>query len=213
MKRPRVLLADDHSIVLAGIRGLLGDTCEVVGEMKDGASLVAAALRLRPELIILDISMPILNGLDAARQIKKQWPDARLLFLSMHQGPVYLREALSAGGGGYLLKSSAPEELRSAISKVLKGQLYLDPGFDRRILEKTLTPSGRPPRSSIQLTDRQRQIVQLIAEGRVNKEIAGILKVSVKTVEFHRGRIMAKLGVHTAAALSAYAVRQGLAGE
>ena len=156
--------------------------------------------------------MPILNGIDAARQIKKAWPEAKLLFLSMHSNPVYLREALEAGGSGYLVKSAATEELRPAIERVLKGQLYVAPVFGD-IVQDLVTSTGRNPRASAELTDRQREVLQLIAEGRSNKEIGEILAVSVKTVEFHRGRIMAKLGVHTAAELAAFAVRRGMVGE
>jgi len=213
MKRARILLADDHSLILAGIRSLLEDHCELVGQVEDGRSLVDAALRQRPDLIILDVSMPILNGIDAARQIKRAWPGAKLLFLSMHANAVYLREALDAGGCGYVLKSSATEELRAAIRKVLKGEIYVARAFGPDIVESLRTPSGRQPRSPIGLTDRQREVLQLIAEGRGNKEIAALLTVSVKTVEFHRGRLMSKLGVHTTAELTAFAVRAGLAGE
>ena len=212
MRIPLVIVADDHSVVLAGIRTLLSDFCEVVETVSDGRALVDAALRWRPDLIVLDISMPLLNGIDAARQIKKAWPDAKLLFLSMHGSPVYLREALHAGGNGYLLKSSAAEELRPAIETVLRGEIYLTPAFGRDILQSLFTPTGRAARGSVQLTDRQRQILQLIAEGRSNKEIAALLRVSVKTIEFHRTRLMTKLGVHTAAELATFAMREGLVG-
>jgi DNA-binding NarL/FixJ family response regulator len=212
MRIPCVIVADDHSVVLAGIRSLLSGFCDVIETVGDGRALVEAALRWRPELIVLDVSMPLLNGVDAARQIKKVWPEAKLLFLSMHDSPVYLHEALSAGGSGYLLKSSAAEELRTAIETVLRGETYLTPAFGRDVLLSLLTPSGRPPRASAQLTDRQRQVLQLIAEGRSNKEIASLLRVSVKTIEFHRTRIMTKLGVHTAAELATFAMREGIVG-
>jgi len=213
MMRHRILLADDHSFILAGIRSLLESHYDLVGQVSDGRSLVEAALRLRPDLTILDVTMPLLNGLDAARQIKKEWPKAKLLFLTMHASPVYLREAVEAGGMGYVLKSSATEELRTAIQKVLRGQIYLAPSFDREVLEGVEDSLRKPGKSSTQLTERQREVLQLIAEGRGNKEIATILKVSVKTVEFHRGRIMNKLGVHSMAELVRWAVRAGLVGE
>ena len=212
-KRVRILLADDHSFILAGIRSLLEAHYDLVGQVSDGRSLVEAAGTLRPDLIILDVTMPLLNGIDAARQIKKAWPEARLLFLSMHSSPVYLREALDAGGSGYLLKSSAVEELRTAIQTVLKGRTYVAPSFGAGILEGRRPSAARSGRSSVQLTDRQREVLQLIAEGRGNKEIAAVLKVSVKTVEFHRGRIMNKLGVHTVAEVIRWAVQAGLVGE
>jgi DNA-binding NarL/FixJ family response regulator len=212
-KRTRILLADDHSFILAGIRSLLEAHYDLVGEVSDGRALVEAAGTLRPDLIILDVTMPLLNGIDAARQIKKAWPEALLLFLSMHNSPVYLREALDAGGSGYLLKSSAVEELRTAIQKVLKGQMYVAPSFEHGILEAARLTVGRNGRSSVQLTERQKEVVHLMAEGRGNKEIATTLRVSVKTVEFHRGRIMSKLGVHTVAEVIRWAVQAGLVGE
>jgi DNA-binding NarL/FixJ family response regulator len=213
MTPPRILLADDHSFILAGIRSLLEAHYDLVGQVSDGRSLVEAALRLRPDLTILDVTMPLLNGIDAARQIKKEWPSAKLLFLTMHASAVYLREAVEAGGLGYVLKSSATEELRTAIQKVLKGQAYLAPSFDREVLETVQASIRKPGRSSVQLTGRQREVLQLIAEGRANKEIAAILKISAKTVEFHRGRIMSRLGVHSVAELIRWAVQAGLVGE
>jgi DNA-binding NarL/FixJ family response regulator len=210
IKRARILLADDHSFILAGVRSLLEAHYDLVGQVSDGKSLVEAAGTLRPDLIILDVTMPLLNGIDAARQIKKVWPEARLLFLSMHNSPVYLREAIDAGGSGYLLKASAVEELRTAIQKILKGQTFVAPSFERGIFEDVRASVLRPGRSSVQLTERQREVLQLIAEGRGNKEIAAILDVSVKTVEFHRGRIMNKLGIHTVAEIIKWAVQVGL---
>lgn len=209
IKRARILLADDHSFILAGIRSLLEAHYDLVGQVSDGRALVETAARLRPDLIILDVAMPKLNGIDAARQIKQVWPQSKLLFLSMHASPVYLREALNAGGSGYVLKSSAVEELRTAIQKVLKGQTYVAPSLERGVPED----AARPGRSSEALTERQREVLQLIADGRGNKEIAGILKVSVKTVEFHRGRIMSRVGVHTVAELIRWAVQAGMVGE
>jgi DNA-binding NarL/FixJ family response regulator len=209
MQRARILLADDHSFILAGVRSLLEAHYDLVGQVSDGQALVEAAGRLRPDLIILDVTMPVLNGIDAARQIKQVWPQSKLLFLSMHSSTVYLREALDAGGAGYVLKSSAVEELRTAIQKVLKGQTYVAPSLERARAEGAAGPGG----SSAPLTERQREVLQLIADGRGNKEIAGILKVSVKTVEFHRGRIMNRVGVHTVAELIRWAVQAGVVGE
>ena len=213
MKRTRILVADDHSIILAGIRNLIEQDWELAGHVEDGRSLVEAALKLRPDLIILDIGMPVLNGIDAAKQIRKAWPEAKLLFLTMHTSPIYLRLAMRAGGSGYVLKTSAAEELRPAIAKVLKGQVYVSAKFGPDIVGTLQTPSGKPSTSAADLTDRQREVLQLVAEGRSNREIAGILKVSVKTVQFHRGQIMRKLGVHSAVKLTAFAVREGLISE
>ena len=180
--------------------------------MGDGRSLVAAALRLRPDLVILDISMPVMNGIDAARQIRKGWPEVKLLFLSMHSGPVYLREAMDAGGAGYVIKSAANEELRIAVERVLKGQVYISAAFDRDVVESVQASMHGRAKASALLTFRQTEVLQLIAEGWANKEIANLLNVSVKTVEFHRGRIMAKLGAHSAADLIRYAFQAGMLG-
>jgi DNA-binding NarL/FixJ family response regulator len=209
-KRTRILLADDHTLMLEGFRKLLEPQHEVVDSVGDGRALVEAALRLKPDLIILDITMPLLNGIDACRQIKKEWPEARLIFLSMHANLVYLREALSAGGAGFILKSSAREELIAAIDQVMRGRFYVTAHFGAEVQQHVVSGLANGRRSPSRLTDRQREILQLIAEGRANKEIAGILTVSVKTVEFHRGRIMNKLGLRTTAELTRFAVQQGL---
>jgi DNA-binding NarL/FixJ family response regulator len=204
-QRARILLADDHSFILAGVRSLLAAHYDLVGQVGDGRALVEAAARLRPDLIILDVAMPLLNGIEAARQIKKAQPEARLLFLSMHGSPVYLREALDAGGSGYVLKSSAVEELRTAIRTVLKGQRYVAAELEPGSAEGAVHPAP--------MTERQKEVLQLIADGRGNKEIAATLKISVKTVEFHRGRIMSRVGVHSVAELIRWAVQAGLVGE
>jgi DNA-binding NarL/FixJ family response regulator len=210
MKRPRVLLADDHPLILEGLRSLLETECEVVGVIRDGRSLVEAASRLRPDVIVLDISLPLLNGIDAARQIKKELPQAKVLFLTMHANPGYLREALAAGASGYVLKTSAGEELPDAIQDALRNRLHVTAGFGDEIVEQF---ARRPPNShrpqSI-LTARQREILQLVAEGRTAKDIAAILNISLQTVAFHKYRIMNKLGVRTTAELTKYAIQEGL---
>jgi DNA-binding NarL/FixJ family response regulator len=209
MKRARILLADDHSLILAGIRSLLERDFDVVGSLEDGRSLVEQALLQRPDLIILDIAMPLLNGIEAARHIKKEWPEAKLLFLTMHSDPFYLREALQAGAGGFLLKTSATEELPTAVRKVLRGETYLSKSIPLEVQDSLATPTGRLARAT-SLTDRQKEVLQLLAEGRSNKEIAAILHVSIKTVEFHRGQMMRTLGVHTVAELTRFAIDIGL---
>jgi RNA polymerase sigma factor (sigma-70 family) len=212
MKKPRVLIADDHSILLAGLRKLIEDRCEVVGMVEDGRALVEAAGHLQPDLILLDISMPFLNGLDAARQIKKFLPDAKLLFLTMHSSATYATEALKAGASGYLLKQSAATELPQAIEAVLKGQTYLAPAITKPVLEQVSRP-GRPEIKSalMDLTSRQREVLQLIAEGKSTKEVADLLCVSVKTVDFHKARIMEQLNLHSTPALIKFAIAEGLA--
>ena len=208
MSKPRILLGDDHSVVVKGIIGLLEPDYEIVGTAENGKALVDAAVRLRPDLVVLDISMPILNGIDAAREIKRVLPSTKLVFLSMHSSAVYLRKALEAGASGYVLKSGAAEELREAIAAARQGRIYVTPQFDPELMARV--QSGAVPRSPVELTDRQKQILQLVAEGRQSKEIAGILHVSVKTVEFHRSRLMAKLGARSIAELTRCAIQEGL---
>ena len=210
MDRPRILLADDHSLVLQGIRSLLETRYAVVGTAENGKALVEEALRLRPDLIVLDVSMPILNGIDAAKAIKKVLPCTKLIFLSMHASAVYLRRALEAGASGYVLKSGAAEELLSALERVRAGETYIAPAFGIGVIESVRDWARSPERAAPQLTERQRQMLQLVAEGRQNKEIAEILGVSVKTVEFHRARLMTKLGAHSVAELTRFAIGEGL---
>lgn len=210
-KKPRLLMADDHSIMLAGLRKLVEGTCEVVGEVEDGRALVEAAERLRPDLILLDISMPLLNGMDAARQIKKSVPEAKLIFLTMHASPVFATEALQAGASGYLLKQSAASELPHAIDTVLKGQTYLTPTITKPVLDSIVRQSqGELKRSLMQLTPRQREVLQLLAEGKSPKDIALLLNLSVKTVDFHKMRLMEQLDLHSTLALCKFAIAEGL---
>ena len=210
-KKPRLLMADDHSIMLAGLRKLVEGTCEVVGEVEDGRALVEAAERLRPDLILLDISMPLLNGMDAARQIKKSVPEAKLIFLTMHASPVFATEALQAGASGYLLKQSAASELLHAIDTVLKGQTYLTPTITKPVLDSIVRQSqGELKRSLMQLTPRQREVLQLLAEGKSPKDIALLLNLSVKTVDFHKMRLMEQLDLHSTLALCKFAIAEGL---
>lgn len=214
MTKPRVLIADDHSIILAGLQKLIEDSCEIVGMVEDGRALIEAADRLKPDLILLDISMPLLNGLDAVRQIKKSSLDCKILFLTMHASPTYATEALKVGGNGYLLKQSAATELPEAIKAVMKGQTYLTPAMTQPILESAMNPVRRNLKlkpALMDLTSRQREVLQLVAEGRSTKDIATLLNVSVKTVEFHKTRLMEQLGLHSTLALIKFAIAEGLA--
>jgi DNA-binding NarL/FixJ family response regulator len=215
MQRPRVLLADDHSLMLAGLRRLVEETCDVVGAVEDGRALVEAVQQLEPELIVLDISMPLLNGIDAARQIKKLRPSAKLIFLTMHTSPSYVTEAFHVGASGYLLKRSAPMELPLAIEAVLKGQQYLTPSITKPVLAQTMEREEVPAikGSAVELTPRQREVLQLIGEGKGTKAIASLLHVSVKTIEFHKTCLMKQLGLHTTAELMRYSITQGLASD
>lgn len=210
-KKPRLLMADDHSIMLAGLRKLVEGVCDVVGTVQDGRALVEAAEQLRPDLILLDISMPLLNGMDAARQVKKSVPDAKLIFLTMHASPVFATEALQSGASGYLLKQSAASELPLAIETVLKGQIYLTPTITKPVLDSMGKQKATGLRKSMtQLTPRQREVLQLLAEGKTSKDIAVLLNVSVKTVEFHKTRLMEQLDLHTTLALAKFAIAEGL---
>jgi len=208
MKRARILLADDHTLTLEGIRAFIEPHHEIVGMVTDGRALVDAALRLQPDLIILDITMPLLNGIDAAVQIKKNLPEVKLLFLTMHVNPAYLEAALNAGGTGYVLKSGAREELLEAIKSVLNGRIYVTPSLSSEHLERFTDPSRAA--AALRLTAREREILQLIAEGRAGKEIAFVLSISIKTVAFHRENIKRKLGLGTTAELTKHAIEQGL---
>jgi DNA-binding NarL/FixJ family response regulator len=210
--RPRILMADDHSLVLAGLRRLVEEEGEVVGTVEDGRALVEEAKRLRPDLILLDISMPLLNGLDAARQLTKLVPDSKLIFLTAHATPTYVTEAFKAGAVGYLVKQSATAELKLAIQAVMRGQHYMTPAVTKEMLGTKRLPSAGPvcKRPVTTLTPRQREVLQLIAEGKGVRSIASILNISIKTVEFHRARIMEELDLHSVADLTKYAVSEGL---
>jgi len=210
MKRLRILLGDDHSIILKGIAGLLQDHYEVAGTAENGKAVVEAALRLKPDLVVLDVSMPILNGIDAAREIRKALPSVRVVFLSMHSSAIYLRKALEAGASAYVLKSGAAEELLHGIEEVCKGNLYISPSFGWDVRENLQDWRQKGARSSTELTDRQKQILQMLAEGKQNKEIAALVNISVRTVEFHRRRLMEQLGAHGVADLTRFAIQEGL---
>lgn len=208
MRRARILVADDHALTLKGMCAVLEPYHEVVGTVTDGRALLDAALRLKPDLILLDITMPLLNGLDAAVQIKRHLPSVKLIFLTMHDSPAYLESALEAGASGYIPKSAASEELLEGITSVLKGDIYLSSMLSRESLERFKDPSRAA--ATLRLSLRQREVLQLIAEGRTEKEIAFRLNISIKTVSFHRENIKSKLGVRTIAELTKYAIEQGL---
>jgi DNA-binding NarL/FixJ family response regulator len=208
MKRARILLADDHPLTLEGIRAVLEPHHEIVGTVTDGRALLDAALRLKPELIVLDITMPLLNGIDAAVQIKKSLPGVKLLFITMHVNPAYLEAALNAGGTGYVLKSAAREELLDAIKIVLNGRIYVTPSLSSEHLKRFEDPYLAA--ATLRLSARERQILQLIAEGRTAKEMAYVLNISIKTVAFHRDNIKRKLGLRTTAELTKHAIEQRL---
>ncbi len=207
---PRVLLADDHTLVLEGFRRIVEQRCEVVGAVEDGRALLEAAMKLRPDLILLDISMPLLNGVDAGRQLKKMLPDVKLIFVTMHADPAYVSEAFKAGASAYLLKRSAARELDQAIDAVLKGQYFVTSLLTRDIVSGLSAGQSGLFAQRQELTPRQREVLQLIAEGRTIKEIAALLNISPKTVEFHKAQIICHLNRRTTAELTKYALAHGL---
>lgn len=210
MNRPRVLLADDHTLVLDGFRKLLEDQCEIVGTAEDGRTLLRMAHELQPDIVTLDISMPQLNGVDAARKLKKLLPRTKLIFVTMHADPAYVNEAFKAGASGYLLKRSAGSELLQAIQSVMDGQCYVTPLVAKGLVQSVIT-GDRPAVSEDEpLTVRQREVLQLVAEGMTVKQIASTLNISPKTVEFHKSHIMTQLDLHTTAELTKYALVHGL---
>ncbi len=210
MRRPRVLLADDHKIVAEGLRSLLEPEFELVGIVEDGRALVAAAQKLNPDVIVADISMPLLNVIEAAQQIKKVTPKVTIVFLTMHPDVTYATRALEAGASGYVLKHAAPSELITAIHEVLKGRIYLTPMIAKDVLESFSGGSHKKRKSDLELTPRQREVLQLLSEGRSAKEIASILDISTRTVEFHKYRLMESLGLCTNAELFQYAIKHGI---
>ena len=204
------MLADDHVLILGGIRALLEPNFEIVGQVGDGKTLVEAAAQLHPDAIVLDISMPVLNGFEAARQLRELLPGTALIFLSQHLSPTYLNTSLQIGVAGYVLKTETTSELQDALGAVLKGRIYISPRFGADALDQLRSRSGGVNRQSSDLTERQRQILELIVAGRSNKEIADRLNLSIKTIEFHRAKIMAKLGARSAAELTRVALQQGI---
>ena len=210
MSMPRVLIADDHKIVVEGLKKLLSPEFEIAGAVEDGRELVKAAEELRPDVIVADISMPGLNGIEAVRQIKKVHKEIKVVFLTMHPDVAYAASAFKAGASGYVLKHSAPDELVTAIRAALRGKTYVTPLIAGKLLH--LYEEGGPGQGETvsALSSREREVLQLLAEGHSVKEIAAILKVSVKTVEYHKYRMMEILGLKTLAELIRYAVTQGI---
>jgi DNA-binding NarL/FixJ family response regulator len=210
MKKPRVLLADDHTFVLEGFKKLLEEHCELVGAVEDGRALVDAVVGLQPQVVILDISMPRLNGIEAAKKLKKLLPEVKLIFVTMHTETVYVNEAFRAGASGYLLKQSAATELAQAVQSVMNGNFYVTPLITKDVVTSFLNPEQSRSATMDDLTARQREILQLVAEGFSAKEIADQLKISHRTVEFHKAKIMEQLHLHTTIDLVKYAMAQGL---
>jgi len=207
MTRPRVLLADDHRMVAEGLKGLLAEEFELVGIVEDGRAMVAAASKLRPDLIVADISMPQMNGLDALAHLKRDNPVVRVVFLTMHRDAAYARRALEAGASGFVLKHSAPAELVLALRAALQGRTFITPDLAAEVF-RTAKEKNNDPLAA--LTPRQREVLQLLAEGKSAKEIAAALDLSARTVEFHKYTLMDALGMENSAELIRFAVKHGL---
>jgi DNA-binding NarL/FixJ family response regulator len=219
MSRIRVLLADDHALVRAGIRSLLQNIgeVEVVAEADDGREALKLIASLQPDIVLMDIAMPNLNGLEAATRVTKEFPNVRVIILSMHANEEYVLQSLRAGAAGYLLKGARAAELELAVASVARGETYLSPAASKHVIVDYVQRSAgdalssQDERSPVErLTPRQREILQLIAEGHSTKEIAHTLNISVKTAETHRTQIMERLGIHDIAGLVRYAIRAGL---
>ena len=207
----RILLADDHVVVLEGLRRILDrPEFEIVGAVKDGRALIDAAADLRPDVVIADVSMPSLNGVEAVRQIRKQGVKSKIIFLTMHPEAIYAVEAMNAGASGYVLKNEAGDELITAIREVLHGRTYVTPSLAEPVTHALQARRKNAQGTADRLTARQREVLQLLAEGRTPKEIAAVLNVSYRTVEFHKYRIMETLGLRTIPELAVYAVKTGL---
>jgi DNA-binding NarL/FixJ family response regulator len=205
MGRPRVLLADDHALLLGAFEKLLAEECDIVGQVSDGRALVAAAEQLKPDVVVLDISMPLLNGLEAGRQIKQKARDVKLVFLTMNEDTDLAGEAFRLGASAYLLKRSAASELLTAIREVMQGRSYVTPLVTEGLVGSLLHRDDHAP--SHELTPRQREVLQLLAEGRSMKEVAGVLNLTPRTVAFHKYRMMEQLKVKSTAELIQYAVK------
>jgi DNA-binding NarL/FixJ family response regulator len=210
MKRPKVLLADDHAMVAEGLANILKSDFDLVGTVSNGRELVATATDIAPDVIVVDISMPSLNGLEAVRQLKKAENRAKIVFLTMHADADMATEAFRSGASGYVLKHSAGGELIEAIRAALDGRVYLSPSIQGEVLEAFIRGGGEPEKGVLELTSRQREILQLVAEGRTMKEIATQLGISTRTVESHKYDMMEKLGLKSTAELIQFAIKRGI---
>ncbi len=203
-------MADDHKIVLDGLRGLLAGEFELAGAVTNGLELVEKAGELRPDVIVADISMPLLNGIDALRQLKRNDAEVRVVLLTMHPDVTYLTRALEAGAAGYVLKHSASDELITAIRMAMRGEVFISPELQHASVIERMDETRRVLKPTVELTPRQRQVLQLLAEGKSAKEIGALLEISARTVETHKYKMMDDLGVKTTPELVRHAIKLGL---
>jgi DNA-binding NarL/FixJ family response regulator len=209
-KRYRVLVADDHAVVREGLQLLLREHFDIVGAVRDGRTLVREAQRLTPDLVVIDISMPILNGIEATRQLQERVPWIKVVVFTMHADVTFAAELLQAGASAYVLKNAPIDEIKTAIQRVLAGEQYVTPQVGKEVFPFLQSSSPGAGRSTNGLTSRQREVLQLLAEGRASKQIADVLCVSPRTVEFHKYKMMEKLGLHSTADLTRYAMKHGI---
>jgi DNA-binding NarL/FixJ family response regulator len=207
---PRIIIADDHTLVAEACKKLLESEYEIVATVSDGRALVRAAVALRPHLIIVDVAMPLLNGLDAGQQVKESLPSVKLVFLTMNHDADLAAEAFRRGGSGFLLKTCAASELAIAVREVLRGRSYLSPMIAKDTVDFLLRQDKKLIDESDRLTERQREVLQLLAEGKCMKEVAGVLNITTRTVAFHKYRIMEVLNAKSGAELVQYAIRNHL---
>jgi two-component system nitrate/nitrite response regulator NarL len=212
-KKIRLLLADDHPVVRKGIRSCLTDLdLEIVGEAVDGEEAINRVRELQPDIVLMDIDMPKMNGLEATRVLRKEMPDVRVLILSVHSNKQYVLQIIQSGAQGYVLKDASPSELIRAIESVYDGEAFFSPDVSQIVLNQYLAEAGRgEDEESGRLTSREREVLAMIAEGQSNKEMATKLGVGVRTIETHRERVMDKLNIHTVAGLTKYAIANGIA--
>lgn len=216
--KPQIIVADDHRLVAEGVVKILEKEYSVAATPSDGRSFIEAVERLRPALALVDISLPLLNGLDACRHVKKSCPEVKIVILTMHAEPHYVNEAFRVGVGGYVLKTSLADELLFAVKEVLNGRTYISPVVAQGLVDQALHAAEEPTEPTkpttnapaVMLSLRQREVLQLVAEGKSNKEIASAINVTVKTIEFHKGKISKELGVRTTAELTKHAITLGL---
>jgi DNA-binding NarL/FixJ family response regulator len=209
---PKVLLADDHKMVAEGLKSLLSDDFDLIGIVEDGRALIAAARTLKPDVIVVDVSMPNLNGIDAIPLLRKQDAHVKIVILTMHHDPAYAHRALAAGAKGFVLKHSAADELALAINAALKGHTFITPALTGAVLRGARNGSGTKEKAERNLIPRQREILQLVTEGHSAKEIAVALAISPRTVEFHKYQIMELHNIHSTAGLIHFAIKNGIVG-